>query len=674
MNVVLVDVPQEVCEELEHKLHEEGARHAVRCQVRRARGLDEVPELLPPGLLVLWDAGGALEDTLALCQQLHTRRTPSQSQLVVLTRRGPEELDALDEAGADECLAPPGSRWGTRLMALERRLQSMTPSSFLADGRHWVHTEATLQTLLELTLAESGPDFFQSLVKQLTRALGVTCALVGELDGNTVRKLACFNQGDFCELPPYALAGTPCQLTVNQSLCHYPDGVAARFPEDTMLHEQGLRSYLGVALKDSRGQPIGVLAILHDKPLEARPLDYALVGAFAVRAGAELERLRARTELERSKDMLQRTLDAVPDPLLVKDRAHRWVAMNSAFGRLMGRPVEQLLGGTDHDFLSSSEAETFWNQDEQVFATGQAHESEDSFTDNTGQLRALVTKKALFSGLGGRPLLMVLSRDVTDRKRLESQLRLADRMASVGTLATGVAHEINNPLTFVSANLNFLEEQLTQMMLAPESMPELREVVSETREGVGRIRELVQDLKAFARSDEERSGPVDVHRVVDGALRLMRSALRHRTQVVRAFGEVPLVRGNEARLGQVLVNLLVNAVQALPARHPDDNRIQVSTWHEGPHHVVLEVQDNGQGIPPDIQRHIFEPFFTTKPVGVGTGLGLAICNTIVQSMGGQIDVRSEPGQGTAFRLKLPILREEGTAHSLARTGSVALPQ
>jgi PAS domain S-box-containing protein len=673
MHVVLVDVPQEIQEALERTLHEEGARHAVHCQVHRARGLGEVPELLPPGLVVLWDAGGPLEDTRALCQQLHARRTPSQSQLVVLTRReAPDELDALDQAGADEYLPPPGTRWGTRLMALERRHQSITPSAFLTDGRQQVHMESTLQTLLQLSLAESGPDFFQSLVKQLAESLGVTCALAGELEGNSVRKLACFNQGGFCDLPPYQLAGTPCQLTVDRTLCHYPDSVALRFPEDTMLHEQGLRSYLGVALKDSRGQVIGVLAILHDKPLEARPLDYALVGAFAVRAGAELERLRTRTVLEHSKDLLQRTLDAVPDPLLVKDRAHRWVAMNSAFSRLMGRPVEQLLGGTDHDFVPPSEAERFWNQDEQVFATGQSQEFEDCFTDGNGQTRSVTTKKALFTGLGGHPLLMVLCRDVTDRKKLESQLRLADRMASMGTLATDVAHEINNPLTFVSANLSFLEEQLAQMMLAPESLPELREVVSETREGVGRIKELVKDLKSFARADEECTGPVDVHHVVDGALRLMRSALRHRTQVVRAFGEVPRIRGNEARLGQVLVNLLVNAVQALPARHPDDNRIQVSTWHEAPHHVVLEVQDNGQGMPPEVQRRIFEPFFTTKPVGVGTGLGLAICHTIVQSMGGQIEVRSEPGQGTSFRLKLPVLREEG--HALAQSDTTALPQ
>ncbi|MCY1073539.1 two-component system sensor histidine kinase NtrB [Archangium lansingense] len=652
MHVVMLGVPQAVTGEWERTLHEAGARHSVECQVQHARGLEELPESLPPGLLVLWDAGGPVQHTLTICQRLHSRRDPTRSQLVVLTERGPDELDALDQAGADECLTPPGGRWGARLIALERRLRALEPSALVAGG-HRKRTEATLQALLELTLAEPGPDFFQVLVRQLAQALDVTCALVGELDGDSVRKLACFNLGDFCELPPYALAGTPCQVTVERALCHYPDGVAARFPEDTMLHEQGLRSYLGAALKDSSGNPIGVLAVLNDKPLAAHQLDYALINAFAVRAGFELERRHQRDEMERSRDQLQKTLDTVPEPLLVKDRGYRWVAMNSAFCRLMGRPIEELLGRTDRDFYTKAEADTFRRQDEQVFTTGQPHESEDGFTDISGQGRTLVTRKALFTG-GGRSLLMVLCRDITERKRLEAQLRMADRMVSAGTLATGVAHEINNPLTFVSANLTYLEEQLTEMMVMPEALPELREVLSETREGVGRIRELVQDLKSFARADDERSGPVDVHRVVDSALRLMRSALRHRTQVVRAFGEVPPVRGNESRLGQVLINLLVNALQALPPRTPDDNRIQVSTWREGPHHVVLQVEDNGQGIPIEIQRRIFEPFFTTKPVGVGTGLGLSICNTIVQGMGGRIEVRSQPGQGTAFQLRLPV--------------------
>ncbi|WP_375770053.1 ATP-binding protein [Archangium gephyra] len=654
MHVITLGVPQGVGEEFERGLHEEGARHAVECRVQHARSLEELPELLPPGLLVLWDAGGPVQDTLTLCQRLHARREPSRSQLVVLTARGPDELHTLEQAGADECQAPPGGRWGARLIALERRLRSLEPSALVArGGGNRMRTEATLQALLEFTLAEPGPDFFQVMVRQLSQALGVTCALVGELDGSAVRKLACFNLGDFCELPPYTLAGTPCEITVDQAICHYPDGVAARFPEDTMLHEQGLRSYLGAALRDSRGQPIGVLAILNDKPLEARQLDYALINAFAVRAGFELERRRQRDEMERSRDLLQKTLDSVPEPLLVKDRGYRWIAMNSAFCRLMGRPLEELLGRTDRDFYSKAEADALRRQDEQVFTTGQPHEAEDSLTDASGQGRVLLTRKTLFTG-GGRSLLMMLCRDVTERKRLESQLRMADRMVSAGTLATGVAHEINNPLTFVSANLTWLEEQLTEMIVVPEALPEMREVLSETREGVGRIRELVQDLKSFARADDERTGPVDVHRVVDGALRLMRSAMRHRTQVVRAFGEVPPVRGNESRLGQVLVNLLVNALQALPARTADDNRIQVSTWREGPHHVVLEVEDNGQGMPLEIQRRIFEPFFTTKPVGVGTGLGLSICNTIVQSMGGRIEVRSQPGQGTAFKLRLPV--------------------
>ncbi|QDE67890.1 hybrid sensor histidine kinase/response regulator [Myxococcus xanthus] len=241
----------------------------------------------------------------------------------------------------------------------------------------------------------------------------------------------------------------------------------------------------------------------------------------------------------------------------------------------------------------------------------------------------------------------------SDRAQLESQWVLADRMASIGTLAAGVAHEINNPLSYVSSNLSYLRELLAQPELSHEQLMELREVVAEAQEGAGRVSAIVRDLRTFSRADEELHGPVDMVHVVDGALRLLRNQIGLVARLTCTLEPVLPVHGNEARLTQIVVNLLLNALQALPDRAPEENRVRVSLRASSSRHVELEVSDNGHGMAPDVQRRIFDPFFSTRPVGEGTGLGLSISLTLVQAMGGRIEVSSAPGWGSTFRIVLP---------------------
>ncbi len=664
MYATLLGLPNGVSEELERSLL--GAGLALECR-RLALESPPLPQVFPPGLVVVWDAGGSLEQALAFCRPLASISSLSRTCLVLLTRRDLAEQDALILAGVSECITPVGEQWAPNLLTLARRMGLPSQSGAPQGGPHAsrVPPDRALQTLLAATTADLGHDFFRTLVKQLAEAFRVTCAMVGEMlpEQDSIRTLAFWSGGTFQDDVTYPLRGTPCHNTVTCSICHYADDVSRQFPEDLMLTDLGLRGYLGAALRSTKGEVIGVLAILHDQLLEAGEMDFALLGAFAARAGAELERIRAHAELERTRDFLRNTLDAVPDPLFVKDRAHRLVAVNSAFCQLMGRPAEQLLGKSGIDFLPEHEAQSFWTQDEQGFTTGQPGESEQNFTDAAGLPRSILTRRAVFPGANGQPALVGVIRDLTERKRLETQLRLADRMASMGTLAAGVAHEINNPLAYVCSNISFIQEQLAQETLSPEMLPELREVVAETQEGTNRVRTIVQDLKTFARADEERRGPINVHQCIEGALRLVRNELqRTNARLERELQPVPALLGNEGRLGQVLVNLLVNALQAFPTSGDVSNRLRIATsWNEKSRRVMVEVEDNGAGISPEVMQRIFDPFFTTKPVGVGTGLGLAICHTIVQSMGGTIEVRSTLGRGTLFVLSLPAFMEEEEA-------------
>ena len=243
----------------------------------------------------------------------------------------------------------------------------------------------------------------------------------------------------------------------------------------------------------------------------------------------------------------------------------------------------------------------------------------------------------------------------SERRKMQEQLMISDRMASVGTLAAGVAHEINNPLAALMANLDLVAQDFTEKrgQWTAAQIQEMEESLRDARECADRVRHIVKDLKIFSRADEDRRGAVDVHRVLESSLRMAWNEIRHRARLVKDYGDVPFVDANEARLGQVFLNLIVNAAQAIPEGNTDKNEIRVVTKSDGDDSVVVEVRDTGGGIPEAVISKIFDPFFTTKPIGIGTGLGLAICHRIVMGMGGKIEVDSEVGKGTTIRITLP---------------------
>jgi signal transduction histidine kinase len=228
-----------------------------------------------------------------------------------------------------------------------------------------------------------------------------------------------------------------------------------------------------------------------------------------------------------------------------------------------------------------------------------------------------------------------------------------EHLSSLGTLAAGLAHEINNPLTAVLLNLCAAERLLPSMQGDPDHVAQLRGVIAQAVESAERIRGVVRSVRILSREEREARTPIDVRATLDSILTMEMSELRSRARLITAYEEVPFVFADEGRLGQVFMNLITNAVQAIPPGAPDDNQVRVSTHSDEDGHAVIEIADTGAGIPDCLRTRIFEPFFTTRKTGEGTGLGLSISQRIVTSLGGTIDVSSELGRGATFRVTLP---------------------
>ena len=284
---------------------------------------------------------------------------------------------------------------------------------------------------------------------------------------------------------------------------------------------------------------------------------------------------------------------------------------------------------------------------------------EGAYTSTAGKTSYLEALIAPLYGPAGVAGGVAIVEDITERKRIEAALARADRMVSIGTLAAGVAHEINNPLVYVTLGLELIERDLVKFRSAAQpptaaDWEQLQTLCADALQGAERVRSIVRDLHTFSRGDEQKTTLVDVQKVLDSSINVAMSHIRLRARLVRDYQPLLGVLGEESRLGQVFLNLLINAAQAIPEGAPEKNSIVVRTRQGPRREAIVEVEDTGVGIEPWKMKSIFEPFWTDKPFGVGTGLGLSIVHSIVSALGGDIQVRSEPGRGSTFRVTLPV--------------------
>jgi two-component system cell cycle sensor histidine kinase/response regulator CckA len=258
--------------------------------------------------------------------------------------------------------------------------------------------------------------------------------------------------------------------------------------------------------------------------------------------------------------------------------------------------------------------------------------------------------------------------------RMAARLEEAERLASLGRLAAGVGHEINNPLAFAILSVGQALAKLgppgpppsairsgtdPRAGLAPgesqRSPAGVREMLEDCQVGLERIRQIVGNLQRLSRQGHEDRGALDIHKVIEESVAMAWNQVRHRARLAKHFGKVPLIQGDATALGQVFLNLLVNAAQAIPEGNAEQNEISICTRLDGDQ-LVVEIRDTGKGIPAQVLPHVFEPFFTTKPPGLGTGLGLSISLQTVTDHGGRLEVESQPTSGSVFRVLLPAVR------------------
>ena len=408
------------------------------------------------------------------------------------------------------------------------------------------------------------------------------------------------------------------------------------------VHDDAFYDFTLAALK--RGQPfVGALENQDSKDhtffCEAHVAPFAhtaFLGNVAIR-----RELKHREERDRALAVHHRqfreVLSRLPDGAVVV-RDGRIHFANPSFLDMVARPRHDVIGEVYASFVHAEDLELFYEHRHRVV--------EVRVVRPDGPARIAEIAAAGSVSFEGRPSTILMSRDVTESRISQETLARADRLAALGSLAAGLAHEINNPLAYVLLNLQVLRDTVS------EQLPErARSLLAESIDGAQRIQRIVQELRTFSRADDgEELEPVDVTKAVTSALNIAQNEIRHRATLARRLEPGARVMAREGPLVQVLVSLLVNAAQAIPEHDHQDHRIRVRTGTDGDH-IAIVVTDTGVGIAGADLSRVFEPYYTSKPGG--SGLGLPIARKLIEDLGGSIRLRSRVGHGTTVTVRLP---------------------
>lgn len=504
--------------------------------------------------------------------------------------------------------------------------------------------ERTLQEFTAGIAGTVGEEFFQLLVRHLTGTLGAGCAFVGELSGEkNIRTVAARIRGREAENLHYPLEGSPCETVVGQELRCYPQGLRKLFPRDQGVRQLGFDSYIGMPLDDSHGRPLGLLVVMDRQPLCKDGRAEELLRVFAVRASAELERMRSRKALQSQFDQVSAIFGALSAVVYVADlQTHELLYLNrhgeEIFGRDWGgRSCYQVIQGERNapcSFCSSPQPVEYGEIQPPVLR--------ELCNPRNGRWYQCIDRAIRWPD--GRLARLEIAIDISERKEME---RMKDELLS------SVSHELRTPLTAI---LGFAEFLLENPLPYAEQEPHLQTLYLEAERLNGLIGNFLQLQRLKSRREVYRFQPLPPQDLLERAIDHLRGLSAEHPPVLDCPAELPPLRGDLEAIDQVLENLVANAVKF----SPQGGAITLGARLQE-RHIVLRVEDGGVGIPQEELERIFAPLHrldnTDRRRTGGAGLGLTLVREIVLRHQGRVWAESSPGRGSTFFVELPVMDE-----------------
>jgi len=538
-----------------------------------------------------------------------------------------------------------------------------------------------------------GADFFKSLALQFAKILNADYTLIGQVsdqEGKMVRTLALTEGGRIVENTSYALAGTPCDQVLGKGICIYKSDTARLFPQDLLLTQMGVEGYVGVPLFDNQDNPVGIMIAMYKTKLLDAEFAASILQIFASRAAAEIEREKTETEMRKMRSLLSNIVNSMPSMLIGVDPQGKVTQWNHEVEKKSGITADNACGRQLEEVFPQMARKM--KQVDQAIRTKSALKNEKiPIQQNGNRWLADITVYPLISnGIEGA---VIRVDDVTEQVRLEEMMIQSEKMMSVGGLAAGMAHEINNPLAGILQNAQVMRNRLKsglarnrnaalecgttfetiEAYVKNRGIMEMLETMIDSGKRAARI---VQNMLSFSRKSESRFIPCRLAELLDETIELASNDYDlkkkydfRRIQLQREYApDTPAVPCDGTKIQQVFLNILKNGAQAMAENDLRQEpprfilRVSPEPCIEDPEAqcvkmqcVRVEIEDNGPGMDEAVRKRIFEPFFTTKETGIGTGLGLSVSYFIInKNHKGTLSVDSVPGRGTRFVIILPL--------------------